>query len=177
MADERQPRLPQFDTVESVIDLRTGEKFLRRRRRRRSQQPPTDWERSQAINQWWAQKGRQAFLQGAEGWRLQQSVKLAKDSNQDDVEAGSGEEVGRDAEENLRDTFSSVRFSPIRALDIVMKLKQEARTIESNLGPLANWLGGYLEWTTDILAQELKLAEKTKSNLKIYIHQPHLPGL
>jgi len=172
---ERQSRLP-ISGVELVWDLSTGKGSLRRfKRRPRTPQVLSNQERTLALRGWWTVMGRMSFLEAIETWRLGQSVKLAEISGQN-VEYSSGESSAVEGEEMLRAAFKSTNFKPIRVLDIVIMLKQEGKIIESNLGFRAEWVRSCLSWMIDLLAEERRLSEVTRSGLKAFINQPYLTG-
>lgn len=171
---ERQPKLPQFDTVESVQDLKTGRHYLRSRKRPRLPEP-TEWERAQAMKQWWAQTGWDTFTQGAESWKQYQAAQIVQTSGQNDVEFASSEFVVFDAENNLRESFKTAQGLRIRAQDIITMFRSEAREIRTHLGSQSNWLDSYLLWILQVLSTEYNLSKRTTENLKTFITQPSLP--
>lgn len=176
MTQERQAKLPIVETVESVLDLKTGKRYLRSRKRRASPEP-TEWERAQAMKGWWAQVGQNSFVQGAESWKQYQSAKIFKATGQNDVELESAQLTIFDAEDNLRKTFKRAHGLRIKATDIMTMFRSEAREIRTRLGPQSSWLDSYLIWTLQVLATEYLLNKKTIGQLKTVITQPPMPGV
>lgn len=173
--ERTQPGLPGFSTVELVSDLKTGEKRLRTRSRRRTASEPTPHQRAQAMEQWWSQGARYAFLQAAENFKQSEGVNIAERSGQN-VEF-FGHELGfQEAETKLRQVIAASKGLPINTLEITEKFKAETNLLRNQHGARSSWLGSFLDWTISIMAKELKLSMQKTLELKTFAHQPHFKG-
>ena len=147
---------------------------MRTRRRRKSEQL-SRWDRERAINSWWAEKCQKPFLSAAQSWQLGQSVRIAEESGQN-VEYASGESSMGTEEIKLKDAIRTTRGRPISSVDIAMKFRAEARSIQNRLGAQSEWVLAFLNWTVSLIAEELQLSQKMQQRIRTYINQPLLPN-
>ena len=164
------PEQRRFPFEESTPGL-TTEISIKTKGQKRKRIPLTISKKEELATREWLGQSQFAsvFARGAEAWRASQAVFNAEAAGIN-VEFGSGRGSLDDAEFVLRRAYQKALGTPVRSIDIVLQIKNEAVAIKDKLGQPSSWIGNYADWNIDLLGGIWRLNNTSVKTLKTYVH-------
>ncbi len=157
------------DTRQSFFDtLTSGElKFFTESVERRTQ-PRARVQKERTTNRWWEAEGLEVFSKGAESWKQKLGSETLYISDID-LNLGPAEMSLDSAEEQFRESLRRAKGFGITSFDVAIKIKNQAILIRANLQGYSKWLGAYLGWIGNVLADEYRVTKDNRKRLINYL--------